>query len=207
MKPLFFTAMLATAIGIAPPWAVAGALELAPNVTDEINVTTDSSPGRMPTADQRPGALAAVQSFLDAVQHGRYADAYGMQNPAVVHAQTLLQFTQYEQDFRALSGPLKFWRVTKVTWTKDPVQAPFPGVYAAVDLVGQFANVDRDCGFIVVYQPPAGGVFSIMRRENNYLDNASARTVEQNQGKAEVAKVWGQLSSYCPNYVVSPDQP
>ncbi|QEX15928.1 hypothetical protein FRZ44_12180 [Hypericibacter terrae] len=207
MKPLFFTAMLATAIGIAPPWAGAGALELAPNVTDEINVTTDSSPGWMPTADQRQGALAAVQSFLDAVQHGRYADAYGMQNPAVVHAQTLLQFTQYEQDFRALSGPLKFWRVTKVTWTKDPVQAPFPGVYAAVDLVSQFANVDRDCGFIVVYQPPAGRVFSILRRENNYLDNASARTVEQNQGKAEVAKVWGQLSSYCPNYVVSPDQP
>lgn len=207
MKPLLLAATLAVAIGIVPPWAVAGTLELAPNVAKEINVTTDSSPGWTPTADQRQGALATVQSFLDAVEHGRYADAYGMQNPAVLHAQTLLQFTQYEQDFRALSGPLKFWRVSKVTWTKDPAQAPFPGFYAAVDLVGQFANVDRDCGFIVVYQPPAGGAFTIMRRENNYLDNASARTVEQNQGKAEVAKVWGQLSSYCPNYVPAPDAP
>lgn len=207
MKSLLFAATLAAAIGVAPPWAAAGTLELAPNVTNEINVTADSSPGWIPTADQRQGALAAVQSFLDAVQHGRYAEAYGMQDQTVLHAQTLLQFTQYEQDFRALSGPLKFWRVSKVTWTKDPAQAPFPGVYAAVDLVGQFANVDRDCGFIVVFQPPAGGAFTIMRRENNYLDNASARNVEQNQSKAEVAKLWAQLSSYCPNYVPAPDAP
>jgi hypothetical protein len=88
----------------------------------------------------------------------------------------------------------------KVTWTKDPAQAPLPGIYAAIDLAGQFANVDRDCGYIVLYQQPAGGDFAIMRRENNYLDNATARNIEEKQSKAEVEKIWGRLSRYCPNY-------
>ena len=47
--------------------------------------------------------------------------------------------------------------------------------------------------------------FTIMRRENNYLDNATARNIEEKQSKADLTKLWGQLSGYCPNYVPSPD--
>jgi hypothetical protein len=93
----------------------------------------------------------------------------------------------------------------KVTWTKDPAQAPLPGIYAAIDLAGQFANVDRDCGFMVLYQPPAGGDFTIMRRENNYLANVTARNIEEKQSKAAVTKIWAELARHCPNYVSSPD--
>ena len=70
----------------------------------------------------------------------------------------------------------------------------------AIDLMGQFANVDRDCGFMVLYQPPTGSDFTVMRRENNYIDNATARDIEEKQSKSELAKIWAQLSRNCPSY-------
>jgi hypothetical protein len=204
MKSLGFTGALTLAIATLPA-AAAVTLELSPAVTKEINLTSDSTRGWVPAAEQRQRVLKAVEVFLDAVEGGRYAEAYGMQTEINRRNQTLAQFTEDARKFGALAGPVRFWRVLKVTWTKDPAQAPFPGVYAAVDLAGQFANVDRDCGYIVLYQQPAGGDFSIMRRENNYLDNATARNIEARQSKEELAKVWGQLSRYCPNYVSSVD--
>ena len=107
--------------------------------------------------------------------------------------------------FRTLAGRVKFWRILKVTWTKDSARAPFPGTYAAIDLVAQFANIDRDCGYIVVYQQADSSDFKIMRRENNYLDNATARAIEQKNSSAEVVKAWAQLSRHCPNYVAPVD--
>lgn len=201
MKSLVFPAMLVLSMVAPAPIAAAGTFELSPGIVDEINVTVDSSPGWLPTADQRQRAIKAVQVFLDAVENGRYTEAYGLQAEAMKREQTLVQFTQNAQKFQALAGPLKFWRVLKVTWTKDPARAPSAGIYVAVDIAGQFANVDRDCGYLVLFQPPSGGDFAIMRRENNFLDNATARTIEEKQSKAGLAKVWSQVSRYCPNYV------
>jgi Protein of unknown function (DUF4019) len=199
----FIPALLTLAVGMAPA-AYAVRLDLPPATINEINVTADSSPGWIPTAAQRQRALKTVRMFLDAVEGGRYADAYGLQNELIKRNQTLAQFIQDAQKFSVLAGPAKFWRVLKVTWTKDPAQAPLPGIYAAVDLAGQFANVDRDCGYMVLYQQSADSDFTIMRRENNYLDNATAHDIEQKQSKAALAKVWGQLARHCPNYVSSP---
>jgi hypothetical protein len=194
-------------IGVVAPMGAAGRFEASALIFDEINVTTDSRPGWTPTADQRQHVIKAVQAFLDAVESGRYTEAYGLQAEVNQRRQTLAQFTQDAQKFQALAGRLKYWRVVKVTWTKDSARAPFPGIYAAVDLIGQFASVDRDCGFMVLFQPSSGGDFAILRRENNYLDNATARTIEEKQSKSEVTKVWGQLSRHCPGYVSSLESP
>jgi hypothetical protein len=204
MRSLVFTGALTLSVGMVPATAAVN-LELSPGAVNEINVTTDSSRGWIPTPEQRQRATKTVEVFLDALEGGRFAEAYGLLAEINKRNQTQAQFTQEAQKFRAMAGPVTFWRVLKITWTKDPAQAPFPGIYAAIDLAGQFVNVDRDCGFMVLYQQPAGGDFTVMRRENNYLDNAAARAIEEKQSKAEVEKVWGQLSRYCPNYGSSPD--
>jgi len=79
-------------------------------------------------------------------------------------------------------------------------QAPLPGVYAAVDIVRGFANVDRYCGFLVLYQTPSGGDFKVMREELSFLDNGMAKTIQQQHSQAEVDKLWARLSAKCPNY-------
>jgi hypothetical protein len=180
-------------------------LEFAPNVKGEVNVTPDSTPGWIPSIGLRQQAIKIVEMLVDALEGGRYAEAYGLLSDVNKRAQTLAQFTQNEEKFRILAGPVKFWRVLKITWTKDSARAPFPGTYAAIDLAAQFANIDRDCGYIVVYQQADGSDFKIMRRENNYLDNATARAIEQKNSSAEVVKAWAQLSRHCPNYAAPVD--
>jgi hypothetical protein len=53
----------------------------------EINVTSDSSPGWIPTAEQRRRAVKTTQAYLDAIDDGRYAEAYGLQADALKRAE------------------------------------------------------------------------------------------------------------------------
>lgn len=200
MKRLAAFGVLMAAFGAVTP-AAAVTLELSPAVTKEINVTTASTPGWLPVAGQQQRAIQTIEVFLDAVEQGRDDEAYGMLNAITRQQQPREAFVREAERFRAVAGSSKFWRVQKVTWTKDPAQAPFSGIYAAIDLVAQFTNVDRYCGFMVVYQPPDGGEFSIMRRESTYLDNVTARSIEEKHSKSELVKAWAQASTHCPNYV------
>ena len=201
MKSVGSAVALAIAIVLVPAMAATNTFEVPAEIMNEINVTSDSSRGWIPTSDQRQSAIKAVQVFLDAVDGGHYDEAYRLLADANKRDQTFTQFAQDKQKFNALAGPVKFWKVLKVTWTKDPAKAPFPGVYAAVDLAAQFANVDRDCGYIVVYQPPAGGGYTVMRTENNYLDNATARKIAIGKPAGYVESVWAQVSRNCPGYI------
>jgi len=132
-----FVGTLAFAIGAMPATAAPTTFETSPGVMAEINVTSDSSRGWIPTLDQRQHAIKTVEILHDAIDGGRYDEAYGLQVEPLKHIITATKFKQDAENFKATAGPIKFWRVVKITWTKDPAQAPFPGVYAAVDLVGQ----------------------------------------------------------------------
>lgn len=205
MKALGVSAAVMLAIAMAPAMA-AVTLQLSPTATSEINVTSDSARGWIPSAELRQRALTTVEAYLDAVEGGRYAEAFGMHTETTRRNQSLAEFTQHSQKFKALAGPARSWRVLKITWTKDPARAPSPGIYVAVDLTGRFANVDRHCGYVILHQPPTGSEFSIMRRENNYLDNATARNIEHKHSREELDKAWEQLSRFCPNYTPALDR-
>src|SRR5205807_4339108 len=66
------------------------------------------------------------------------------------------RFSKRIREFNTEAGAAKERRILKITWTKDPANAPAPGVYAAVDLASRFENIDRHCGYIVLYQRDAG---------------------------------------------------
>jgi hypothetical protein len=55
---------------------------------------------------------------------------------------------------------------------------------AAVDIATRFSTVDRYCGYVILYQKPSGGDFEVMREEINYIDNATAAKIEQEQSRA-----------------------
>ena len=73
-------------------------------------------------------------------------------------------------------------------------------MYVALDLISRFVNVDRHCGYLMLYQAPSGGAFQIMREESNYMDNATAASIAKQSSPAAVEQRWAEVYGHCPGY-------
>ncbi|MGA9659458.1 MAG: DUF4019 domain-containing protein [Asticcacaulis sp.] len=169
----------------------------------EVNITTDSAYGWLPSEAQDSQVLAAVKLYYATIDGGNYRGAYTMMAPT---NQQLIPYEDYAanaMDFHAQSGSVIERRVLKVTWTKDPANAPFPGIYAAIDIAARFDNIDRYCGYIVLYQKNDADDFKVMREESNLIDNVTAKNIEQTKSRAFLNQTWAELSANCPNYPVN----
>jgi len=71
------------------------------------------------------------------------------------------------------------------------------GVYAAVDLVSTFQNMDRHCGYIVFYQEPSGE-FLIVREEESYMDRSTEQSIRDQHSQEHVEALWAELARTCP---------
>jgi hypothetical protein len=165
-----------------------------------INVTSDSAPGWLPSAEQRVQVPQITHDFLAALDSGLYPKAYGLMTENQRSQETFDQFSKRVKEFNAQAGAVTQRRILKVTWTKDPANAPAPGVYAAVDLASHFEQIDRHCGYIVLYQSKAGMPFLVTRQEDNFITNEHARQIAMEQSSQSVDEIWSRLSRNCPNY-------
>ncbi len=170
------------------------------NISSEINVTSDSAPGWLPSEGQRRAVIKSAGEYFSWLDEGRYDNAYAMMAEVNKHVVPFEQFVRQSQTFHARSGALRQRNLLKVTWTKDPAAAPLPGIYAAIDVASRYESVDRHCGYIVLYQKNEGDNFQVMRQEANFIDNAMALKIEQEKSRAELDKLWAKLAANCPNY-------
>ncbi|MFI4936719.1 MAG: DUF4019 domain-containing protein [Caulobacterales bacterium] len=192
-------AWLVVALLFAPTSALAG--EASPSSKASApNLSVDSAPGWTPSPDQIQQVQTTVHDYLAAMDEGRYSDAYAYLANSEQQPQPFSEYASVLEKFNTMAGPVKDRRIVKITWTKDPAQAPRPGVYAAIDLVSRFANIDRHCGYLVLYQPPPGGDFKVARDEESYLDNDTAGAMEREHSRADVDLAWAKLTAKCPNY-------
>lgn len=182
------------AIGIMA-FGAAASPATAQEARREVNVTTDSAPGWIPSPVLEQDAQSAALVYLADIDSGRYAQAHAKLD-RLNRQESLADFSARLKAFNAGAGPVKERRVVKVTWTKDPANAPARGVYAAIDLRSRFENIDRHCGYIVLYQRPAGGAFSVMRTEDYLIGNAAAAGLPA----GEVDRAWARISANCPDY-------
>ena len=171
----------------------------AQNLPRVINLSSESTPGWTPSVALEREVLRTHAAYFAAIESGDFATAYAMIAP--INRQTSAEvFAQQGQERRAADGALIDRTIVKLTWTKDPPNAPFPGIYAAIDVTSRHANIDRECGYLMWYQKPEGGPFMMMRIETTRMDNATAAQIEKDHDRAEVDRVWAAASSYCPNY-------
>ena len=145
-------------------------------------------------------AVKAAGDYFFELDNKQYDQAYGMMTEINRRSVPLQQFTRQNREFHDKASPLKRRDMLKITWTKDPAAAPSPGVYAAIDVASYFANVERHCGFVILYQKPAGGSFEVMRQEANFIDNVTAQKIELQQSHAALDMMWAKLAANCPNY-------
>jgi len=165
-----------------------------------VNVTSDSAPGWLPTIEQSRMAEATLGEFLGAADSGNAEGTYQHFSDLNKRDMSLDAFKTDLMRFNARAGSVVERRIVKVTWTKDSPNAPIPGAYAAIDLASRFVNIDRHCGYVVLYQPSKGGDFQVMREEANFIDNVSAERMKQEHSAAYLDSIWAQLSANCPNY-------
>jgi len=173
--------------------AVAAQAQTAPR---EVNVTSDSAPGWIPSEALERQALDTLRAYFAAWDGGKADQAYAMMAPVNRQMTPFAEFDRTTAAFHAASGALISRRVLKVTWTKDPANSPGPGVYVAIDEAARYVGTSRQCGYVVLFQPPGGGPFQVMRVENNFLSDADAAKMAP--GQADSA--WATVSANCPNY-------
>ena len=166
----------------------------------EVNVTADSAPGWLPSAAQKEQVQKAFRNYFSALDARHYDQAYALQTPGQKNLESLEQFRKRETKFNVDAGTVKTRQIVKLTWTKDPANAPAPGVYAALDLTSRFQNIDRHCGYVILYQPDVTAPFLVQREEQNFMTNADAHTIALKQSPQAVDDAWAQLSKRCPNY-------
>lgn len=166
----------------------------------EVNVTSDSVPGWIPSVEQSQQAENAAHAYLAAEDSGD-ADAAYKFFAAINKSHT--PFDDYKTNVARTQtelGAVVERRFVKVTWTKDSPNAPMPGIYAAIDIASRFANAERHCGYLILYQPDTGGDFQIMREESNFIKNSAFADIAHTKSQAEADAIWAQLSANCPNY-------
>jgi hypothetical protein len=173
----------------------------------EINITSDSAPGWLPTVAQSETAERTVRDYLADEDAGRADAAYRRFADLEKSHVSFEDFKSGVARLNAQLGAVIERRIVKVTWTKDSPDAPIPGIYAAVDLVSRFANADRHCGYLILFQSNDGGEFQIMREEANIMDNAAAADIAKRGSAADVDAAWAKLSANCPNYSVPAPRP
>jgi len=183
-----------------PAWAGDPSPAPAAPATRIVNVTSDSAPGWVPSTDQTRAATEAALAYLAAKDAGHAEAAYAMLEDGNRALVSFADFSRNLASFNKQAGAVRERRIVTLTWTKDPAQGPKLGVYAAIDIVSRFADIDRDCGYLVVYQPPTGGAFRVMREEENVMSNADAAVIERQGSQAAVEAAWSQASARCPNY-------
>jgi len=165
-----------------------------------VNVTSDSAAGWLPSKELEADARRTAEDYLAAKDAGRSEAAYAMLTNSLKTTQSGADFAAKLSEFNRRAGAVKERRLLVLTWTKDPADAPAPGVYLAIDLQSRFSQVQRDCGYIVLYQPPSGGPFGIAREEDNFITDADATRIEHERSPAALQASWEELSAHCPNY-------
>ena len=86
------------------------------------------------------------------------------------------------EKFDKQAGEVRHRRVEKVRWYKDPPNGSPPGIYAAVDFTGEFANIGIYCGVVVSHQGQDGIITGLLREEQNYI----SREIQQKLTASEL---------------------
>jgi hypothetical protein len=129
-------------------------------------------PDWRPTSSQVQLVERNTNAYFAAKDSRRYSEAYAQLSPSQKNTTPLERWTSLAEDFNAKAGEVRTRLIRKITWYKDPPNVA-PGVYAAVDYSGEFANTATHCGF-VAWHEQSDGSFLLVREEQNTIDKASA---------------------------------
>jgi hypothetical protein len=122
-----------------------------------------------PTEKDQSKIEESTYKYFQDRDQARYQNAYLMFSKSMQSSVTLDSWQSHIKQFNDKVGKVLKRQIIKVTWYSNPPSSPSPGVYAAVDYISQFDNVNIHCGY-VAWQQAKNGEFLIVREEENYID-------------------------------------
>ena len=141
----------------------------------EMNEALRQSSNSSPDTDQQKWAPSERQKsraedvalrYLEAIDGGRYQDAYNQHTAGLNSIMTFEQFESFERSFRAEHGDDPVREDFRVTWYNDPPSGSLPGVYAAYDITCQYPSLSF-CAEVLILHQQSDGQFLVMRKERN----------------------------------------
>ncbi|OHT21010.1 hypothetical protein BHE75_03015 [Sphingomonas haloaromaticamans] len=129
----------------------------------------DAVPGE---AVQR-AVVDRTQAYFAAKDGGDYHRAYALIAASMRGYLTEDFYTAEARRFNAEAGRAEARDVVRLTWYRDPPDAPEPGLYVAADFRSRFPNIHAHCGYLMWHQD-ADGQFRIVREEQSFIDKATA---------------------------------
>jgi Protein of unknown function (DUF4019) len=115
-------------------------------------------------------------AYFASKDDGNYEKAYSLFSPKQKEALPYETWMAAAAKFNANAGTVRSRRIKRITWYKDPPGTE-PGVYAAVDFVSQFDNIDIHCGY-VVWREQSNSLFMLVREEENLIDKQTQQTLK-----------------------------
>lgn len=116
------------------------------------------------SAEQERAARRLAEEYFAACDSRDYRHAYRMFSPSFQKNLSFGEWRTIVAQFNQIAGPVKVRTLKKVTWYKDPPQAPMPGIYVALDYESRFENIDEHTGFVALHLED-DGTFRITREE------------------------------------------
>lgn len=119
------------------------------------------------TATLNPELEAATDSWFQAIDEARYADAFAVVDPAMTGGQSQSEWMAGHAAARQAAGPVKSRQIGRLTWYSNPPGVP-AGHYGAVDYVASRTSQD-ECGYLVWYRSAPGAPLRLTRQETTVL--------------------------------------
>jgi len=120
-------------------------------------------------------AIDTITKYFAAKDSGNVAASYALLDGGM--GLSLNEWKSSSEDSSAKTGAATSHKVVKLTWYKDPQNAPAPGVYAAADFVDHYEKV-TDCGYLSLHQR-SDGSFLVIHEQDGFIPNQSNMTPAQ----------------------------
>jgi len=156
-----------------------------------------SLPLWLPSAEQKQEAEKLSRDYFAALDKADFAAAYDMMDEVVRSRLHQENYVDKKTEMQNILGALQERTILKTEWVGPSKNAPFPGVYAGVEMTARYANASRYCGYIVLYQAPAEKIFQVMREEINFIEDRMAQEISKEKSPEDLEKTWTEMSGQC----------
>jgi hypothetical protein len=138
-------------------------------------------------ATEAPVARALVSRFLTEYDGGENDEAWQLLSTKTQEMLPLPGWRDKRAAFLRAAGQPLGHDIEKVTWLRNPPNAPYPGLYAAFDVNCQYALLQMCTEVIVLYSEKEGASFTVMRYDQYSIERAAVRKLCLTNDTAQVS--------------------